>query len=64
MSGVFARLSPAARHGFSHPFARQATEAWRSECAASMEGKTCVITGAISIGQARPALARWERALS
>jgi NAD(P)-dependent dehydrogenase (short-subunit alcohol dehydrogenase family) len=53
MSSVFARLSVAARHGYSHQFGRKALEAKRSEYAASMEGKTCVITGATSgIGRA------------
>ena len=53
MSGMFARLSLAARLGCSHQFAREAIEARRPECAAGMEGKTCVITGATSgIGRA------------
>ena len=53
MSGVFARLSLAAPDGCSHQFIREAIEAKRLECAASMAGKTCVITGATSgIGRA------------
>jgi NAD(P)-dependent dehydrogenase (short-subunit alcohol dehydrogenase family) len=53
MSGVVARLSLAARHGFSHHFGREAIAAKRLEGAPSMEGKTCVITGATSgIGRA------------
>jgi NAD(P)-dependent dehydrogenase (short-subunit alcohol dehydrogenase family) len=53
MSGVLARLSLAARHDFSHRLSRKAIEAKRLECAASMEGKTCVVTGATSgIGRA------------
>jgi NAD(P)-dependent dehydrogenase (short-subunit alcohol dehydrogenase family) len=53
MSGVFARLSLAARHGYFQQFSREAIEAKRLERVASMEGKTCVITGATSgIGRA------------
>ena len=53
MSGVIARLSLAARHGCFHQLSREAIEAKRLEAAASMEGKTCVITGATSgIGRA------------
>jgi NAD(P)-dependent dehydrogenase (short-subunit alcohol dehydrogenase family) len=53
MSGVFVRSSMAIRHGCPHPFTREAIVAKRLECAASMEGKTCVITGATSgIGRA------------
>jgi len=53
MSGVFVRSSMATRHGCPHRFTREAIEAKRLECAASMEGKTCVITGATSgIGRA------------
>jgi NAD(P)-dependent dehydrogenase (short-subunit alcohol dehydrogenase family) len=53
MSGVFARLSLAARHGCSHQFSREALAGKHLERAASMEGKTCVITGATSgIGRA------------
>jgi NAD(P)-dependent dehydrogenase (short-subunit alcohol dehydrogenase family) len=48
MSSVFARLSLAARHGCSHQFSREVLEAKRLECPTSMEGKTCVITGATS----------------
>src|SRR5262245_32121145 len=53
MSGVFARLSLAARHSCSHQFSRKALGAKRLEGPASMEGRTCVITGATSgLGQA------------
>jgi NAD(P)-dependent dehydrogenase (short-subunit alcohol dehydrogenase family) len=53
MSGVFARLSLAARHDFSHQFTPAALAAERLERPPSMEGKTCVITGATSgIGRA------------
>jgi NAD(P)-dependent dehydrogenase (short-subunit alcohol dehydrogenase family) len=53
MSGVFARLSLAPPDGCSHQFTRAAIEAERLERAASMQGKTCVITGATSgIGRA------------
>jgi NAD(P)-dependent dehydrogenase (short-subunit alcohol dehydrogenase family) len=53
MSGVLARLSLAARLGSSHQFTPEAIEAKRLKCAPSMEGKTCVITGATSgIGRA------------
>ena len=53
MNGVFARLSLAPRHDCSHQFTREAIEAKSLACAASMEGKTCVITGATSgIGRA------------
>ena len=53
MSGVFARLSPAAWHDCSLPFTRAAIAAKQLESAASMQGKTCVITGATSgIGRA------------
>src|SRR5262249_36949488 len=50
---VLARLSLAPRQGGFQQYAREAIEAERSECATSMEGKTCVITGATSgIGRA------------
>jgi retinol dehydrogenase 12 len=53
MSGVLARLSLAARRGCSHQTAREAIVAKRLNSATSMEGKTCVITGATSgIGRA------------
>jgi NAD(P)-dependent dehydrogenase (short-subunit alcohol dehydrogenase family) len=53
MSGVFARLSLAPPDGCSHQLTDAAIEAKRLERAASMEGKTCVITGATSgIGRA------------
>jgi NAD(P)-dependent dehydrogenase (short-subunit alcohol dehydrogenase family) len=53
MSGVFARLSPAAWHDCSHQAARAAIGAKPLEYPASMQGKTCVITGATSgIGRA------------
>jgi NAD(P)-dependent dehydrogenase (short-subunit alcohol dehydrogenase family) len=53
MSGVFARWSLAARRDCFHQFIREAIEAKRFENAPSMEGKTCVITGATSgIGRA------------
>jgi NAD(P)-dependent dehydrogenase (short-subunit alcohol dehydrogenase family) len=53
MGGVFVRSSTAIRHGCPHRFTREAIVAKRLECAASMEGKTCVITGATSgIGRA------------
>lgn len=53
MSGVVARLSPAALHDYSHQFTHAAIEAKPFGCTASMEGKTCVITGATSgIGRA------------
>jgi len=53
MSGVLARLSPAAWHDFSHQIARAAIGAKPLEYPASMQGKTCVITGATSgIGRA------------
>ena len=53
MSDVFARLSLAAWHGCSHQFTHERIAAKRLEYAASMEGKTCVITGATSgIGRA------------
>lgn len=53
MSSVFARLSPAVRHDFFYQFTREALEAKPLDCAASMQGKTCVITGATSgIGRA------------
>jgi NAD(P)-dependent dehydrogenase (short-subunit alcohol dehydrogenase family) len=49
---MFARLSLAPPDGFTHQFTRP-TEAKRLERAASMRGKTCVITGATSgIGRA------------
>ena len=53
MSGLFARLSLAPPDGCSHQFTPEAIEAERLERAASMQGKTCVITGATSgIGRA------------
>jgi len=53
MSGLFARLSLAPPDGCSHQFTHEAIEAERLERAASMQGKTCVITGATSgIGRA------------
>jgi NAD(P)-dependent dehydrogenase (short-subunit alcohol dehydrogenase family) len=54
MSGVFARLSLLAPpDGCSHQFTPWAIEAKRFEPAPSMEGKTCVVTGATSgIGRA------------
>lgn len=53
MSGVFARLSPAAWHDFSHRAARAAIGAKPLEYPAGMQGKTCVVTGATSgIGRA------------
>jgi NAD(P)-dependent dehydrogenase (short-subunit alcohol dehydrogenase family) len=53
MSGVFARLSLAAQPGCSQRFGREAMTAKRFDTTASMEGKTCVITGATSgIGRA------------
>ena len=53
MSGVFARLSPAAWHDCSHQIARAAIGAKPLAYPASMQGKTCVITGATSgIGRA------------
>ncbi|HET6925473.1 MAG TPA: SDR family NAD(P)-dependent oxidoreductase [Hyphomicrobiaceae bacterium] len=53
MSGMFARLSLAAQHGYVPQFTRQTIAAKRLEYPASMEGKTCVITGATSgIGRA------------
>ncbi len=53
MSGVFARLSLAARQDCSHRITPETAEAKPLESAASMEGKTCVITGATSgIGRA------------
>ena len=53
MSGVFARLSPAAWHDCSHQIARAALAAKPLEYQPSMQGKTCVITGATSgIGRA------------
>lgn len=53
MSGVFVRSSMAIRHGCSHRFTREAIAAKGTERAASMQGKTCVITGATSgIGRA------------
>jgi NAD(P)-dependent dehydrogenase (short-subunit alcohol dehydrogenase family) len=53
MSGVFARLSTAAWHDFSHQIARTTIGAKPLEYPASMQGKTCVITGATSgIGRA------------
>ena len=53
MSGVFARLSPAARHDCAPLFTGESIKAKPLECAPSMEGKTCVITGATSgIGRA------------
>ena len=53
MSGVLARLSLAARHDYLHQFTPEAIAAKRLERSASMEGKTCVITGATSgIGRA------------
>lgn len=53
MSGVFARLSLAAPQIYFPQFIRQALEAKPLECAPSMAGKTCVITGATSgIGRA------------
>jgi NAD(P)-dependent dehydrogenase (short-subunit alcohol dehydrogenase family) len=52
MSGMLARLSLAPPLGSSRQFTREVTEAKPLDCA-SMEGKTCVITGATSgIGQA------------
>jgi retinol dehydrogenase-12 len=53
MSGVFARLSLAAQPGCSRQFSREAITEERFDATASMEGKTCVITGATSgIGRA------------
>jgi NAD(P)-dependent dehydrogenase (short-subunit alcohol dehydrogenase family) len=53
MSSVFARLSLAAQHGYSHQLTCEAIDAKRLDRAASMQGKTCVITGATSgIGRA------------
>jgi NAD(P)-dependent dehydrogenase (short-subunit alcohol dehydrogenase family) len=53
MSGVFARLSLAAQPGCSHRFSHEAIAAKRFDTAATMQGKTCVITGATSgIGRA------------
>ncbi len=53
MSSLFARLSLAPPDGRSHQFTPEAIEAERLERAASMQGKTCVITGATSgIGRA------------
>jgi NAD(P)-dependent dehydrogenase (short-subunit alcohol dehydrogenase family) len=53
LSDVFARLSLAACQGCSLQFSHEAIAAKRQEYAASMEGKTCVITGATSgIGRA------------
>lgn len=53
MSGVFARLSPAARIDYSHHFIRQVIAAKPSASPVTMAGKTCVITGATSgIGRA------------
>jgi NAD(P)-dependent dehydrogenase (short-subunit alcohol dehydrogenase family) len=53
MSGMLARLSLAPPDGCSLQFTHEAIEAKRRERAASMVGKTCVITGATSgIGRA------------
>jgi NAD(P)-dependent dehydrogenase (short-subunit alcohol dehydrogenase family) len=53
MSSVFARLSVAPPDRRSHQISHATIEAKRLERAASMEGKTCVITGATSgIGRA------------
>jgi NAD(P)-dependent dehydrogenase (short-subunit alcohol dehydrogenase family) len=53
MSSVFARLSVAPPDRCSHQISHATIEAKRLERAASMEGKTCVITGATSgIGRA------------
>src|SRR5262245_21741836 len=53
MNGVFVRSSMAIRHGCSDRFARQAIVAKATDYPTSMEGKTCVITGATSgIGRA------------
>ena len=53
MSGVVARLSPEALHDCSRQFSHAAIAAKQLETAASMQGKTCVITGATSgIGRA------------
>ena len=53
MSGVFVHLSPAAQHDCPLHFTRAAIAAKQLESAASMQGKTCVITGATSgIGRA------------
>jgi NAD(P)-dependent dehydrogenase (short-subunit alcohol dehydrogenase family) len=53
MSGVFVRSSMAIRLGCFHQFIPEATAAKPLERAPSMEGKTCVITGATSgIGRA------------
>lgn len=48
MSGVFVRSSMASRYGCPHQFTREAIVPNGIECAPSMEGKTCVITGATS----------------
>lgn len=53
MSGVFARLSLSAWHDFSQQFTPEALAGRPPERMPSMEGKTCVITGATSgIGRA------------
>ena len=53
MNGVFVRSSMAIRHSCPHRFAPGAIVANGTDCATSMEGKTCVITGATSgIGRA------------
>jgi NAD(P)-dependent dehydrogenase (short-subunit alcohol dehydrogenase family) len=50
---MFARLSLTAQPGWVHQFTGRTIAAKRTERAASMEGKTCVITGATSgIGRA------------
>src|SRR5262245_54528679 len=50
---MFARLSLTAQPGWYHQVTGRPIAAKRLECAASMEGKTCVITGATSgIGRA------------
>jgi retinol dehydrogenase 12 len=53
MSGVFVRSFMAITRGFPDRFAREAIAAKGTDCATSMEGKTCVVTGATSgIGRA------------
>jgi NAD(P)-dependent dehydrogenase (short-subunit alcohol dehydrogenase family) len=53
MSGVFASLSLAVQRDYSRQLTRAAIAAKPLECAPSMAGKTCVITGATSgIGRA------------